>query len=204
VLSFIICWKQSYSDIEKTLSFTPSSRITEAGQQSSSYREIIIIILLDITKDMRSLDRRLTDSLFLVVKRNRSDFSWQFPQGKWMEGETLRKVFISCGLCGCIYLIGWYMGHSMIQTCERIVDRTTGSVERYFLSNAPIGYYCYAYPPALQQQRKQYGAKVFFYRTQYLTGNLKLETRLYKDHAWIARYEYTIYLKFICSYVLCF
>jgi hypothetical protein len=45
----------------------------------------------------------------------------------------------------------------------------------------------YEYPRELQQQRAQFGAKVFFTRAQYLGGPIKLETRLYKDFAWITR-----------------
>ena len=56
--------------------FKPASRITEA----------------DTNNDRKSLDRRLQDSLFLIVKRNRNDNSWQFPQGKLLAEETMRTV----------------------------------------------------------------------------------------------------------------
>jgi hypothetical protein len=62
-----------------------------------------------------------------------------------------------------------------------------GNTRRWFISNAPIGHICYEYPPALQEQRKNFGAKVFFYRTQLIAGTIKLQTKLYKDYAWIAR-----------------
>lgn len=45
----------------------------------------------------------------------------------------------------------------------------------------------------MQLTRKQFGAKVFFYRSQLISGNVKLETRLYKDYAWIARDELNEY-----------
>jgi len=64
-----------------------------------------------------------------------------------------------------------------------------GNTKRWFISNAPIGHLCYAYSPALQAQRKQYGAKVYFYRAQLIAGTIKLETRLYTDYAWICREE---------------
>jgi hypothetical protein len=75
----------------------------------------------------------------------------------------------------------------MLQTAERVNDRSVGELRRWFVSNSPAGHYCYAYPKEMQQQRKQYGAKVFFYRAQLLEGSLRLETRLYKDYAWVAR-----------------
>jgi hypothetical protein len=46
----------------------------------------------DEKNDHRSLERKLPRSLFLVVKRNRAEDPWQFPQGKLKEGETLRMV----------------------------------------------------------------------------------------------------------------
>lgn len=55
------------------------------------------------------------------------------------------------------------------------------------MSNAPIGHYCYEYPDAVKKQRNNFGAKVFFYRAQYILGTVKLETKLYTDYAWVAR-----------------
>jgi hypothetical protein len=71
-----------------------------------------------------------------------------------------------------------------------VIDRATGSAKRWFISNAPAGHFMYSYPPDMKEQRKQYGAKVFFTRCQYLGGPIKLETRLYKDYAWISRYKH--------------
>jgi hypothetical protein len=51
-----------------------------------------------------------------------------------------------------------------------------------------VGHFCYEYPAAMQAKRANYGAKVFFMRSQLLSGSIKLETKLYTDYAWIARY----------------
>ena len=45
----------------------------------------------------------------------------------------------------------------------------------------------------MQQSRKQYGAKLFFYRAQLINGEIKLETRLYTDYAWVAKSELSDY-----------
>lgn len=120
----------------------------------------------DEKDDRRSLDRKLPRSLFLVAKRNRKDNPWQFPQGKLLDAEgNLRAA------------------------AERVIDRAVGKTRRWFISNAPIGHYCYAYPKEMQEQRKQYGAQVYFYRCQLIEGNVKLETKLYKDYAWVSRDE---------------
>lgn len=70
-----------------------------------------------------------------------------------------------------------------------MVDRAVGTIRRWFISNAPAGHFQYAYPEALQAQRKEFGAKVFYYRTQLIAGNIKLETKLYTDYAWVAADE---------------
>ncbi len=67
------------------------------------------------------------------------------------------------------------------------MSRAVGKIGKWFISNAPLGYYCYEYPPELQKARNQFGAKIFFYRSEFIAGNVKLETRLYKDYAWVSR-----------------
>ena len=152
----------TYVEILESMPFKPASRITEA----------------DIKNDRKSLERKLPNSLYLIVKRNRSDNSWQFPQGKSAENETLRL------------------------TSERVVDRAVGKINRWFISNSPAGYNCYAYPEAIQKQRKQYGAKIFYYRCQLIDGSVKLETRLYTDYAWVTRDEISEYFDKETSYVM--
>ena len=130
--------------------FKPASRETEA----------------DTNNDRRSANRRLQDSLFLIVKRNRADNSWQFPQGKFLESDT-----------------------SIRGTSERVVERAVGNPKLWFVSNAPIGHISYDYPQEVQQKRNQFGAKVFFSRAQFIQGTVKLNTKLYTDYAWVARDE---------------
>lgn len=144
----------TYDEIIDSMPFKPASRITEADEKN----------------DRHSTERRMQDSLFLVVKRNRDDHHWQFPQGKVLAEENLR------------------------QTTERVIDRAVGKINRWFISNSPVGHYQYEYPAALQQQRQNFGAKIFFYRCQLIKGNVKLQTKLYRDFAWVARDEIGEYL----------
>ena len=153
------------------------------GDENPSYDEILASMPFepasresqaDIDGDMRSMERKQDKSSFLLVKRNRDSHVWQFPQGKLnteKDGDSGRKA------------------------AERIIDRAVGNVHRYFISNAPIGHFCYAYPPQIQEQRGQYGAKVYFWRCQLIEGTVKLETRLYKDYAWITREEIEKYIE---------
>ena len=89
---------QPYEEIIETMPFKPASRVTEAGEYHIRsiclfYRnELANCIALDEKNDRRSPERRLQDSLYLIVKRNRSDHVWQFPQGKILAEETCRGV----------------------------------------------------------------------------------------------------------------
>jgi len=46
----------------------------------------------DTANDRKSLYRKLDKKLFLIVKRQRDQHAWQFPQGDWVQGEMIREV----------------------------------------------------------------------------------------------------------------
>jgi len=48
----------------------------------------------DQTNNHKSLHRKLWDCLYLIVKKPRAENAWQFPQGGFKRGESLREV---CG-----------------------------------------------------------------------------------------------------------
>lgn len=54
----------------------------------------------------------------------------------------------------------------------------------------------------MQEQRQSYGAKVFYYRCQFIKGSVRLQTKLYKDYAWIARDEVHEYFDADTAYLL--
>ena len=48
----------------------------------------------DNTNDLLSINRKLDEMLYLLVKKPREEFTWQFPQGGVDGGETLVEVWI--------------------------------------------------------------------------------------------------------------
>lgn len=84
--------------------FQPAPRVTEAGTRPSvSYfwmrsSNITHVSFTDHANDRKSLERKLDQSLYLIVKRNREDNAWQFPQGKVLINESLRQVMFSVWL----------------------------------------------------------------------------------------------------------
>jgi len=56
----------------------------------------------DRKNNVRSLDRKLAERLYLIVKKQREQHAWQFPQGGWEKNESLyrtakREVLEECG-----------------------------------------------------------------------------------------------------------
>jgi len=120
----------------------------------------------DKANNRKSLNRKLDERVYLIVKKTRSEHAWQFPQGLNEKEETLRK------------------------TAEREFKEECGSTLKvYFISNAPIGFVWYTYSPEIQQKTDSCGAKVFFYGAQYLSGQVTLDNKELIDYLWVSRDE---------------
>lgn len=94
----------------------------------------------DKKNDFRSLSRKLDESLvFLVKQQLGKDKHLILPQGRWIEGETMR------------------------QTAERVLREITGGkLLVSFYGNAPCGFFKYKYPR--DSRKESVGAKIFYYR----------------------------------------
>lgn len=112
--------------------------------------------------NLKSLNRRLHDTLVFVCNHKfGKDDLMLLPQGKWREGETLR------------------------QTAERTTSEMCGSnLKLHFYGNAPIGFYKYKYP--VSERKDTIGAKVFFFRAVYKTGDIDNQKLKYE---WITNAE---------------
>lgn len=165
---------QDFEDacMEQFNKFTPAPRVTEA----------------DLNNDQKSLERKLDQTLLLVVKQKLgNDHRWILPQGVRVEGETLR------------------------QTAERVLKEACGNkLKVQFMGNAPVGYYKYKYPKVVRGNGIC-GAKVFFFKAQVLKGDICRETVLnnenVEDFLWLTRSELSgmlqpVYLKALDSFLI--
>lgn len=102
----------------------------------------------DKKNNIKSLNRKLDDTLlFLCDHKLGNENIFLLPQGKWLQGETLR------------------------QTAERIANEKCGSdMKLHFYGNAPVGFYRYKYP--VTERKDAVGAKVFFFRAIYKSGSI--------------------------------
>ena len=105
---------------EESRSFQPGSCETEA----------------DIKNDRRSVDRQLRESLYLLVKKPRSENAWQMPQGGQEGTESMR------------------------QAAQRELQEECGSDLRVkFGSNLPCGFLRYRFPADHRSSDETIGAK---------------------------------------------
>ncbi|XP_014281195.1 large ribosomal subunit protein mL46 [Halyomorpha halys] len=109
----------------------------------------------------RDWDRYL---LLLVNEKIGENYQWVLPQGKHKDGETLR------------------------QTAERVLlEKCGGNIKCQFMGNAPCGFYKYKYPKLARKETV--GAKIFFYKAEFFSGQIELEKCNCKDYEWATRQE---------------
>jgi len=146
-------------DSEELLEWLPASRVTKA----------------DLSNNRRSLGRRLTENLYLIVKRDRKENPWTFPQGGRKDMEAMRV------------------------TAQREFQLQCGKeVQHHILGNHPFGYCKYKYPTDFNslEHYKQYfqGTKLFLYESIYLGGPIVIDQKKIVDYAWVTKDELEDYL----------
>lgn len=132
-----------------------------------------LVTAADEAGDRRSTNRRLDRRLFLLVKKDRAEHAWQFPQGGLEGDETLRAA----------------AERELAE--ETALSHAGGDV--YFLSNAPAGHLEYQYPPEARRDGFE-GARVFFLPATYMGGEPRLKEDEVVDYVWAAKDELGDYL----------
>lgn len=118
----------------------------------------------DIKNNVASTNRKLGNSLLLLIKQNFGKSSnWVMPLGIRQEGETMR------------------------QAAERALVETCGTnMQIKFLGNAPVGFHKYRYPKSANCQQSV-GMKIFFFKAQLLSGNVAKE--VCSNFQWLSQQE---------------
>ncbi|EDV25920.1 uncharacterized protein TRIADDRAFT_55493 [Trichoplax adhaerens] len=145
------------------------SELQELEEEAKSFQAASRTTQADEEDDRKSLDRKLAESLYLLVKKSRHQHAWQMPQGQHEGEESLR------------------------QTAERELKEECGEqLTVKFLSNAPSALYTYKFHKDYQSDHV--GAKVFFYKTFYNEGQIVLNTEELEDYAWVTGQEMQDYV----------
>jgi len=119
----------------------------------------------DEEHNYQSLNRSLSVPLSLLVKQNvGSDAVWWLPTAKLAPGETLR------------------------QASEKALSQCCGDdLTVHHLGNAPFGFHKYKYPEAVQKKTGVYGAKLWFMRAVYVSGEVVSQKATSIDHQWLSQ-----------------
>jgi large subunit ribosomal protein L46 len=133
----------------------------------------------DRLNDRTTLNRALSERLFLLVKGPVTGGRWDVPMAVLEEG-------------------GKEGGGSMRRTHEATVGRFLGEkFEAYVPSNAPVGMHWRvpaAGGAAAAAGGDVYGEKVFFYRAQHLKGRGRVVEEGVEEFVWATREEVGEYL----------
>uniref|UniRef100_A0A182WID6 Large ribosomal subunit protein mL46 n=1 Tax=Anopheles minimus TaxID=112268 RepID=A0A182WID6_9DIPT len=145
--------KQTAQDLEDAYNeeyarFKAAPRVTEADQKN----------------DIQSLDRKLEETLVLLVEQKLGTKShYLLPQGLHRKGESMR------------------------QTAERTLKEHCGDhLQVTFYGNAPVGFYKYKYP--VDARTGATGAKVFFFRSVLKESSANIANNNIK-HQWLSQEE---------------
>lgn len=122
----------------------------------------------DAANNRRSLNRALPHRLFLLLQ-DKASGKWNFPMGRWSEGQTMREC------------------------AESEFRKAVGDdLDAWVIGNAPSGHTKVHYN---EPRDGFHGEKTFFYRAQYLGGELKYDDQLVNDFVWVTKDEISEYLE---------
>ncbi|KAI8876235.1 hypothetical protein K501DRAFT_262475 [Backusella circina FSU 941] len=151
-----------------------------SDNQKEEYRQVAGIVVIRDKQpqgtsenggdDIHSITRKPSEKLFLLVKKDRADNAWMFPQGgiKKKKKETvaqgaLRELYEECG----------------------------DDLKVALIDAEPACSYQYRYPAHFIQKKKRNfaGSQVHFVRSNWLSGQCKPDGVEIVDFAWLTRSE---------------
>lgn len=126
---------------------------------------------VDATNNRKSLNRALKGRVFLIVKNSAPDakFPWFFPVGEKADDEKMRDAAM-----------------------RHVADVGGDELEVTPVGFAPVGYVKYLHEEGDATEFD--GTKVFFYKSQFLDGDVKLNDAKAEDYLWVTRDELAEYL----------
>ncbi|KAJ1978698.1 hypothetical protein H4R33_005916 [Dimargaris cristalligena] len=142
-----------------------------AAKDDATYKAAPRITQADKDGDLKSLDRALDQSLYLLVKKPRQENAWQFPQGgheglEFLHRTALRELAEECGT----------------------------NMDVWALGRGPVGHYSYKFPADHAAKVKAESAKVFFFKAYIFAGQVELNKKELSDFVWVTKDEIPKYV----------
>ncbi|KAF9580667.1 54S ribosomal protein L17 mitochondrial [Lunasporangiospora selenospora] len=168
----------SPASAESSLGQDQDSDMTEEDRIAALEAKVVFndrITEADRKKDMRSLERALARTLYLIVKKPRDQHAWQFPQGGVHVVENLQEA----------------AGRELNEECGSNMDL-------WFVGRVPIGHYAYSHPKGTMTKSENptplKGSKVFFMKAHIFAGNVQIDNKEVVDYAWVTKDEMKSYV----------
>ncbi|KAI8602663.1 39S mitochondrial ribosomal protein L46-domain-containing protein [Dissophora ornata] len=176
--------KSSASKSSSASASTAGSTEGEAAEEESTEEDRVAameakiefnerITEADRTNDVRSLERALQRTLYLIVKKPREQHAWQFPQGGVRVCENLQEA----------------AGRELQEECG-------GNMDLWFVGRVPIGHYNYSLPKnfVTESSVAAKGTKVFFMKAHIFAGQVQVDNKEIVDFAWVTKQEMKDYV----------
>ncbi|KAF9103892.1 54S ribosomal protein L17 mitochondrial [Mortierella sp. GBA35] len=129
----------------------------------------------DRKNDVRSLERALARTLYLIVKKPRDQHAWQFPQGGVRVCENLQEA-----------------------TGRELTEECGSNMDLWFVGRVPVGHYQYNFPSDFVAKSESgaaiKGAKVFFMKAHIFAGQVQVDNKEIVDFAWVTKQEMKDYV----------
>ncbi|KAK4509320.1 uncharacterized protein ATC70_007671 [Mucor velutinosus] len=155
------------------MSSIPKQQIGEVYRAVSSIvlRRLPLKEATSSTTDLKDTFRKPNEILYLLVKKPRKHHAYQFPQGGQDPGETaseaaLRELREECG----------------------------SNLKVKLIDKSPVGAYQYNFPPKFNRWDHSVGARVSFFRADWLNGQCQPDGKEIIDFAWLTKEELADYI----------
>jgi large subunit ribosomal protein L46 len=125
---------------------------------------------LNITGKLRPVSSAIVqkDDCFLIVKKDRPDHAWQFPQGGKEKEETF------------------------LEAAKRELREECGNNVKVHWNPVVVGHYAYHFPQNFERDGFR-GARVSFFEAEYVSGEIHINPDELCDFAWIKKEEFEDY-----------
>lgn len=105
------------------------------------------------------------NDMFLIVKKDRHNHAWQFPQGGQEKGESLFEA-----------------------AQRELLEECGSTLHVDFLNARKIGHYAYRFPKNFTRN-SFVGASVTFFHASFLSGDIQLQEEELCDYTWVRKEE---------------
>jgi 8-oxo-dGTP pyrophosphatase MutT (NUDIX family) len=113
------------------------------------------------------------EAKYLIVKKPRKENAWQFPQGGVDEGETDKQAAV-----------------------RELQEECGASLSVKLKGERPVGNYRYVFPKDFDRHDSNIvGAKVEFFKADYIEGEVEVDGEEIIDHAWVTKEELKDYFE---------